>query len=145
MHYEIKWDKRISKYFIHGSKLTFFMEDDEVHFENPHISPGSVIVQWESEASYQGGRTSVQLPLLKRGETYHLEPDVLVHPEASVALKFNMFDRTARSIGTTLLPLEGGDVTYLKDAYSYTVELISTGMESLCFKTITLSLKGSEA
>lgn len=65
MKYEIKWDKRINNYFIHGSKLSFFKEDDEVHFENPHLSPGAVIVQWKSEAVYQAERTELQLPLLK--------------------------------------------------------------------------------
>lgn len=145
MNFEIKWDKRINNYFIHGSKLSFFKEDDEVHFENPYISPGSTIVQWDSEVNYQGGRTGLQLPLLKRGETYCIEPEVLAYPEDSVALKFNVFDRTAKQIGTKILPLEGGEVTYLEEAYSYTIELISTGVESLCFKSILLSQKGGEA
>ena len=145
MKYEIKWDKRINNYFIHGSKLSFFKEDDEVHFENPYISPGSVIVQWQSEATYQGQRTTLQLPLLKRGETYHIEPDVLVHPEDSVALKFNLFDQAQNQIGGQILTLKGGDVTYLKEAYSYTIELISTGVEALCFKSILLYQVEGEA
>lgn len=142
MRYEIKWDKRINNYFIHGSKLSFFKEDDEVHFENPHIPPGSVIVQWKSEPIYQGERTGLQLPLLKRGEIYQVESDVLAYPENSVALRFNLFDRAETPIGTQILPLKGGHITYLKDAYSYTIELISTGVESLCFKTICLSQEG---
>ncbi|MFK4899308.1 accessory Sec system protein Asp3 [Lactococcus petauri] len=145
MKYEIKWDKRINNYFIHGSKLTFYKEDDEVHFENPYISPGSVIVQWHSEINYQGERTGLQLPLLKRGEVYHLESDMIAHPENSVAIKFKMFDRTEAPIGTQILPLKGGEVTYLNEAYSYAIELISTGVEALCFKTIWLTRKGGEA
>ena len=144
MKYEIKWDKRINNYFIHGSKLSFFKEDDEVHFENPHISPGSVIVGWHSEPHYQGVRTGFQLPLLKRGEVYKIEPEVLAHPEDSVAVKFNMFDRSDTRIGTKILPLQGGEVTYLEEAYSYTIELISTGVEALCFKGICLSNQASE-
>lgn len=145
MNYEIKWDKRINNYFIHGSKLSFFKEDDEVHFENPSISPGAVIVQWKSEPSYQGERTSLQLPLLKRGERYEIKPDVIAYPEESVALKFNSFDRSQQPLDTQILSLEGGEVTYLEEAYSYTIELISTGVEALCFKVITLSQKGGEA
>lgn len=145
MKYEIKWDKRINNYFIHGSKLSFFKEDDEVHFENPHLSPGAVIVQWKSEATYQAERTELQLPLLKRGAVYHIEPDVIAYPEDSVTLKFNMFDRTATKISTQILPLEGGEVTFLEEAYSYTLELISMGVEALCFKSIALSWEGGEA
>lgn len=141
MKYEIKWDKRINNYFIHGSKVSFFKEDGEVHFENPYISPGSVIVGWHSEPTYQGDRTGLQLPLLKRGEVYHLKAEVQAHPQQSVALKFNVFDRARTRIGTQMLSLKGGDVTYPKDAYSYTVELISTGVEALCFKRIWLSLE----
>lgn len=142
MKYEIKWDKRINNYFIHGSKLSFFKEDDEVHFENPYISPGSVIVQWQSEPSYQAWRTGLQLPLLKRGEVYHIESDIIAHPEDSVALKFNVFDRAQQAISTQVLPLTGGNITYLEEAYSYTIELISTGVEALCFKAIHLSQEG---
>lgn len=145
MKYEIKWDKRINNYFIHGSKLSFFKEDDEVHFENPYMSPGSVIVQWQSESTYQGERTGLQLPLLKRGEVYHIESDIIAHPEDSVSLKFNVFDRAQQAIGTQVLPLKGGNITYLEDAYSYTIELISTGVEALCFKAIRLSQEGGEA
>lgn len=139
MRFEIKWDKRISSYYIHGSKLSFFKEDDEVHFENPNISSGSVIVTWDSKIDYQRGRTGLQLPLLKRGETYELRSDVEVYPENSVAVKFNTFDREENQIDTKILPLEGGEVFYDLSAYSYNIELLSTGVEALCFRGIILS------
>lgn len=146
MKYEIKWDKRINNYFIHGSKVSFFKENDEVHFENPNISPGAVIVGWKSEISYQSARTTLQLPLLRQGETYCLSPDVAIQPEESIMLKFSVFDRAQTRIFTKILSLKGGDVIYPKGAYSYTIELISTGVETLCFKRIWLLQKrGGEA
>lgn len=141
MKYEIKWDKRINNYFIHGSKLTFFKEDDEVHFENPYISPGSVIVQWGSDPNYQDARTGIQLPLLRRGKVYQLIPDLLVYPENSVAVKFCEFDRTGGQISTQAFSLQGGEFVFSETAYSYTIELISTGAEALCFKKIDLIQK----
>lgn len=145
MRFEIKWDKRISSYYIHGSKLSFFKEDDEVHFENPHISPGATIVEWRSEVDYQSGRTGLQLPLLKRGHSYELRPNILAFPEASVAVKFKSFDQAENQLDTQVLSLEGGEIFYDKAAYSYTIELISTGVEALCFKEILLEAKGGEA
>lgn len=146
MNYEVKWDKCTNNFFIHGSKVSFSKEDNEVHFENPNISPGSVIVGWDSEISYQGARTTLQLPLLKQGETYRLKVDVFVHPEKTVALKFNVFDRAQTRISTQIIPLEGGEVTYPKGGYSYTIELISTGVETMCFKRIwILQTQGGDA
>lgn len=71
-------------------------------------------------------------------------PDVIAYPEDSVTLKFNMFDRTATKISSQILSLKGGEVTFLEEAYSYTIELISMGVEVLCFKSIALCWEGGE-
>lgn len=141
--FEIKWTKRQSDYFIQGTELCFF--EEEVHWKNPLVSPGATVVKWDSEASYGVHRTALQLPLLERGAVYRIASNLEATPEDSVAIKFSVFDRTSTLINTQLLPLRGGEVTYLDTAYSYTIELISTGVEHLCFRSITLEEKGGEA
>ena len=143
MDFEIIWTKAMCDYFIYGSRLTFF-ESGEVRFENRHASPGTVLIEWSSEASYGRNRTALQLPLLHRGHTYSLEGEAEVEPQDSVALKFNSFDRTETLVSTQIFPLQGGEVFYPEEAYSYSIELISTGVEVLNFKKIQLSSGGGD-
>lgn len=143
MTYEIKWSRAHCNYFIYGSKISF-LKNEEVLFENPSVPPGFTLVEWMSEVNYQEERTPVQLPLLKQDKIYALTSDIECSPKASVGIKVTFYDRSGETLGTQILPLEGGDFPYLKGSYSYSVALISLGVTSFHFRKMCLRVKGGD-
>lgn len=137
MTFEVKWDQTQIDIYKHGSNIQF-LNDNVVSFSNELIPAGSSIVKWISNMTYQGGRTFLQLPLLKRGKIYHFSLESEVNPEASILLKIDCFNRSGQSVRTQVLSNKGGDVEYPWDAYSYSIELINIGISQLFFKRILI-------
>lgn len=137
MAFEVKWLPTQIDIYKHGSTLEF-LKGGGVSFRNELLPAGSSVVKWVSNPSYQGGRTFLQLPLLKRGEVYHFSMEGEVEPEASILLKVDCFDRSGQSVSTQVFSGKGGDVNYPWNAFSYSIELISTGFNELFFKNILI-------
>lgn len=138
MNFKVIWEDDIMTTFLKGTSLSFNSLEGSVHFRNPYIAAGTSIVKWQSNITYNQSRTSLQLPLLKRGTVYELLSDLSLTPSNTLLIKLSFYDRSGKRVG--LIAFESGGVfTYPKDAYFYDIELINVGIESLIFKSLTLS------
>ncbi|WP_415669555.1 accessory Sec system protein Asp3, partial [Streptococcus sanguinis] len=91
-----------------------------------------------SQWNYQRDRQVPALPLLKKGARYCLSRDMTTYPESSVFLKIIFFDRYEKEISNQVERSESMIFTYPNEAYSYKVQLLSAGVESLEFHCLDI-------
>lgn len=131
MNFKINWSPDFIEFYKFGTTLTF--EPSRIIFKNEFLSPGVVIARWSSNINYQKSRSTLQLPLLKRGSVYRLLIQAQVKPKASILLKICFYNRGGEEIGKEFLSAQGGEFTFREDAYGYSIAIISTGMKELDF------------
>lgn len=139
MNFEVKWNEFVNKIFTHGSEIKYINNGRGVYFQNLYFSSGSIIVQWSSAPYYPVTRTGLQLPLLKRGNAYNLNVALDETPKGSLLIRVSYYDRSEELIGAEIISLNGGEFIYPHNAFSYTIELINTGVSSLFFDKLTIS------
>ncbi|QIL50447.1 accessory Sec system protein Asp3 [Weissella coleopterorum] len=140
MEFEIKWVPELMDFYKYGSKIAFDAQGD-VLFINPLMPAGTEIVKWQSNPFYQGARTLLQLPLLKRKMEYELEVGLESIPAMSALVMIVYFDRYGHRIGSKILDLKGGDITYPEKAYTYEIRVINKGAQEIRFEKITIRTK----
>ena len=97
------------------------------------ITSGEILRSWSSSLNYQGSRTQVSLPLLKRGQDYQISMNFNCHPEQGLYIKIRFFDRYGSVIEEKVEKVKQFIFTYPKETYTYEVSLLSAGFESLDF------------
>lgn len=137
MKHHIKWPNLTQTAYTYGSYIKFC--DDQVLFDNPQMPPSFVIASWQSVVNFQSERRQLNLPLLKKGETYHLSLDAEVIPSNSLYVKISYFSRYNEQLFFEIIKGSQGEFTYPIEAFSYTIELINAGCERLLFRHLTLS------
>ncbi|QPS71757.1 accessory Sec system protein Asp3 [Lactococcus garvieae] len=137
MRFEIDWTSALIDIYKYGSTVT--MRDSEIFFKNTNLPPGAVIATWGSNITYQQVRTPLQLPLLKKGESYCLSFNGQILPEHSIMLQIIFLDRGGKVIEKQVLPSKGGDFTYIKNAYAYSIAIISVGLNEMTFSKLSIS------
>lgn len=142
MEVEIRWKKSHISFFINGTKIKF--DKDEVIFENPLLYPGAVIVEWDFSLQYQASREVAQLPILLKNKTYRLTPYMHTEPQMACLIKFEFFDRNKNCIHETVLDDEESTFVYPKEAYSYKIKIINTGIQKLKFYSLNLQQVDTE-
>lgn len=115
-----------------GTILTFYGRD-HVHFDNELLPPGEVVHGWSSTGNYQSNRSVTPLPLLKRETTYQLTIDMTPVPERGLFTRITFYDRYGEVTHRDVTKTNELIFTYPKDAYHYTITLISAGMTELTF------------
>lgn len=139
MNFKVTWGNDLMTAFFKGSTLYFEASEGKVRFQNPYVSSGTPLVKWQSNMTYQQSRTGVQLPLLKKGSVYQLASDLSLTPSNTLLIKVSFYDRSGKRVGLVPFETGGGLFTYPKVAYSYDIELVNAGVETLIFKSLTLS------
>ncbi|OTP24839.1 accessory Sec system protein Asp3 [Enterococcus mundtii] len=137
MDFDVKWTRNLSDIYKYGSTITY-KNANQVCFENELLSPGVPIVKWVSNSYYQKERTLVQLPLLERKKKYYLSTDLQVFPARSLLIKVTFFNRLGKPIGRKVFTEKGGEFTYLNEAFSYSIELVSIGLKKLLFNHLKI-------
>ena len=138
MSFDICWDNQKNSFFKYGGEISYG-EGGQVSFRHGLLSPGVEVVSWSSSVPYFESRSPLELPLLERGQRYGLNFSGAVHPEGSLLLKVEFFDRVSSPVGHCFLNLGAATFLYPKDAYSYKISLLSTGLEHLHFEGLRLS------
>ncbi|WP_061413024.1 accessory Sec system protein Asp3 [Lactococcus sp. DD01] len=137
MDFDIVWNTSQINFYKYGAKIVY-RSDHTVYFTNNFFPSGATIVKWTSNSLYQGERTLLQLPLLKRGKHYELITDFTCEPQDSVLIKMEFYERSGKLMETCVFEGKGGDVTYPMGAYFYSISLINMGMRELLFKKIKI-------
>lgn len=123
--------------YLYGTTLIIH-SPSHIFFENKLMASGQTIHEWSSKWNYQRDRQVPALPLLKKGARYGLSRDMTTYPEASVFLKIIFFDRYDKEISNQVERSESMIFTYPKEAYSYKIQLLSAGVESLEFHYLNI-------
>ncbi|MET3634003.1 accessory Sec system protein Asp3 [Streptococcus porcorum] len=133
----IKWDRVTSgNSYLYGSTIKFL--EDSVSFENLLMASGKPISRWQSRTNYQGNRRSPALPVLKPGKTYLLKADLESTPMNRVFIRLDFVNRLNENIGFTVLRSVEQEFTYPKDAFSYTITLMSGGCSAVVFRSLSI-------
>ena len=117
---------------MYGTQV-FYHSKDHVSLYNPLVTSGEILRSWSSSINYQGSRTQVSLPLLKRGQDYQISMNFNCQPEQGLYIKIRFFDRYGSVIEEKVEKVKQFIFTYPKEAYTYEVSLLSAGFESLDF------------
>lgn len=139
MNFDVKWSPEMMDYYKHGSTVEYLDGGNIVFFENNMLSPGATIAKWVSNPNYQDGRGFIQLPLLERGESYHVECYAVASPKRLPLVKVTFYNRVEDVIDTQLISKKEGYFIYPKKAYSYSIELLNNGIQKLLFKSMVIS------
>ena len=98
------------------------------------MAPGTEIHSWTAIQNYQGSRTQPVLPLLKKGQTYRLDAFYTTVPQDSVYLKVSFWDRYDKEVKQIIEKSHSVTFVYPKEAYYYSIALLSAGVLELNFK-----------
>lgn len=147
---KIREDKTNRIYWGNLSTTSYFfgttvkkLQHHSVLFENVMIPSSQVIKEWSSNYNFQGSRRSPELPLLKRNQLYTLVSQVTVIPEKTIFFEIIFKNRYGEKIGNAISKDGNLDFMYPNDAYSYTVRLMSAGLEELRFDFLEIIKKES--
>lgn len=127
----IEWGE-VRGTFMYGTQV-FYHSKNHVSLYNPLVTSGEILRSWSSSLNYQGSRTQVSLPLLKRGQDYQISMNFNCQPEQGLYIKIRFFDRYETVIEEKVEKVKQFIFTYPKEAYTYEVSLLSAGFESLDF------------
>lgn len=127
----IEWGE-VGGTFMYGTQV-FYHNKNHVSLYNPLVTSGEILRSWSSSLNYQGSRTQVSLPLLKRGQDYQISMNFNCQPEQGLYIKIRFFDRYGSVIEEKVEKVKQFIFTYPKEAYTYEVSLLSAGFESLDF------------
>lgn len=138
MIFEVKWSPEIMNYYKHGSIVEYFFGNQVVFFHNNMLSPGATIVKWESNSTYQGNRTFVQLPLLAKGKKYQVTLQARANLKTPL-IKIIFYDRVGCVLSIKVVKEGRGEFVYPITAYSYSIELLNNGVKELFFQSILIT------
>ncbi|MDO1605365.1 accessory Sec system protein Asp3 [Lactobacillus sp. YT155] len=138
MNFKLKWEQTSGFFFYYGSKIKY-NHDETVSFENDLMSPGSVIVGWDSSLPFQTTRTTLVLPLLKRNSEYSIQINATSIPENNFFVMVTFLDRFDKRVGMKAIKHSNDKFVYPDDAYNYRVELINKGAKIIEFDSLIIS------
>ncbi|KEQ35075.1 accessory Sec system protein Asp3 [Streptococcus mitis] len=127
----IEWGE-VGGTFMYGTRVTYHSYQ-HVSLYNPLLTSGEILRSWFSSLNYQGARTQVSLPLLKREQDYQMCMNFDCQPEQGLYIKIRFFDRYETVIEEKVEKVKQFMFTYPQEAYTYEVSLLSAGFESLDF------------
>lgn len=137
---DIFWgDGSNGRAYLYGSVIDY--KKDGIEFENLRFPSGKPIHVWYSRTNYQERRQSPSLPLLRPGSHYVIQQDFTVEPAGGAYLQLTYFNRQGEEIGLSILRESEQEFTYPKEAFTYTLTLVSAGCERVRFSRIRLYAK----
>lgn len=139
--FKIKWLHSHIDHYKYGALIRYFHSTEKVIFENNFMPAGTTLVRWLSNPNYQANRSVIQLPILKRKHTYSLSTSICTIPQDSVMFKISFYNRGGTIIHSLGLGSKGGEFLYPKSAFSYSIEIINTGVKKLIFDSLYLNEK----
>jgi accessory secretory protein Asp3 len=133
----VGWGSVNSPESLYGSALRVEASGD-AYLLNRLMPAGTTIQEWYSFTDYQSMRDTPVLPLLHRGKTYRIVPQVVSVPEEAFILEVRYFDRFNELTRSDVLYPPEYEFKYPGDCHSYTIRLVNGGCDELRFTSLTL-------
>ncbi len=137
MVYYVPWKNQGAGIYLYGTKLKID-KNGTVLLENPLVPAGTCLMQWESHVNYQDARKEPSLPVLETGREYVFRTIVEANPADGILFRLDFYDRQQELISNTIIR-QGDECLILpEDTYSYTLQMIQTGADSVSFHHIEI-------
>ncbi|WEV71426.1 accessory Sec system protein Asp3 [Lactobacillus sp. ESL0785] len=109
--------------YLNGSQVRFTA--DQVSYENPLLTPGQKIINWENRPHQPDFTPSMYLPNLLPRTAYSFKFNGEFHPRDSVALVVNAYDEDQNKVSEQIVTSAAPMFTLPQETVSYSLALIN--------------------
>ena len=131
------WTEYSAETYLFGSQIVFHKKDD-VEFTNLLMPPGTIIKQWHSKTNFYRQRIEPTLPIIDGETEYQITLNITTEENETLLARLMFYDRYGVEAGTIFLR---DKVTRFKcplKTYSYSLQLINSGVTKLHFHSIVI-------
>lgn len=136
--HRIFWNKYQGRTYLYGTVLDF-AKDRSVTAYVPMMPSGKAIYTWYSRRDFQRDREEPALPLLTEDRRYRITAFFKSEPANSVLMRIRFYNRQDTQIGMFLPDGLSDAFTVPRGAFSYTLELVKKGCNTVWFDHILIS------
>jgi accessory secretory protein Asp3 len=133
----VRWGSLNSQAALYGTALTL-QASGGIHLVNHLMPSGTTIQEWYSFTDYQQVRDAPELPLLRPGGKYRLDPKIESTPPDSVIFEVRYFDRFNDLVRSDVLYPPSYSFDYPAECHHYTIRLTNGGCDELSFTSLVL-------
>lgn len=133
----IYWNEYASDTYLYGSKV-YFNKKDDVEFVNKLMPPGTIIKQWYSKTNFQLQRIEPTLPIIDGESRYQITVNIDTSDDESCLMRLVFFDRYEIETGSIILRDKVTTFCCPLKTYSYRLQLINSGVNSLHFHSVII-------
>lgn len=133
----IFWTEYSAETYLFGSQIVFHKKDD-VEYTNFLMPPGTIIKQWHSQTNFYRQRIEPTLPIIDGETDYQITLNITTQENETLLARLVFFDRYGVEAGVVLLR---DRVTFFKcplKTYSYSLQLINSGVTKIHFHSIVI-------
>ena len=133
----IYWNEYSADTNLYGAAVTYHKRDD-VEYDNPMMSPGTVIKQWYSKTNYQAQRIEPALPMIDGESRYRITVNIDSPPGEACIVRLIFYDRYEEEAGNITIRDKAADFRCPLKTYSYRMQLINGGVTRFHFHSIVI-------
>lgn len=135
--WRIYWDEYVSKTYLYGATLKYHDKKD-VEYSNRLMPPGTVIKEWYSKTNYQRDRIEPSLPIIDGESQYKIDIDIESPQSEGIIVRLVFYDKYEMEAGDVIVRSNSMKFKCPLKTYSYRMQLINGGFESLRFHSISI-------
>lgn len=136
--YYLTWNIQNNATYLYGSDVKQ-IDDNRLSYRNLYIPSGTVLYSWRSRVHFESERYTNQLPRLERKKRYTIGYNITTLPENATYLKVDMKD-IMKDVIETIVVKQGEEISFEVNERldSYTIELVSSGVNKFVFDNIII-------
>lgn len=131
------WTEYSAETYLFGSQIVFHKKDD-VEFTNLLMPPGTIIKQWHSKTNFYRQRIEPTLPIIDGETEYQITLNITTEENETLLARLMFYDRYGVEAGTIFLRDKVTRFRCPLKTYSYSLQLINSGVTKLHFHSIVI-------
>lgn len=135
--FKVTWNYISQTTFMYGSKVSF--SNGEVTFVNPLMPSGLPIHEWLMLKQFSKYKSAPSLPILRRGQCYHIHFDFDATPSHSVYFIIIFYNKNGTKLSTEIVKSRNITMQYPEEAYAYKIKMMNAASTALTFRSLTIT------
>lgn len=135
--FKVTWNYISQTTFMYGSKVSF--SNGEVTFVNPLMPSGLPIHEWLMLKQFSKYKSAPSLPILRRGQRYHMHFDFDATPSNSVYFIIIFYNKNGTKLSTEIVKSRNITMQYPEEAYAYKIKMMNAASTALTFRSLTIT------
>ncbi|HHV8921126.1 TPA: accessory Sec system protein Asp3 [Staphylococcus aureus] len=135
--FKVTWNYISQTTFMYGSKVSF--SNGEVTFVNPLMPSGLPIHEWLMLKQFSKYKSAPSLPILRRGQRYHMHFDFDATPSNSVYFIIIFYNKNGTKLSTEIVKSREITMQYPEEAYAYKIKMMNAASTALTFRSLTIT------